>query len=69
MSYIRFFLGAVKWHFRAGFWYIGLGMRLFFAIGLDSNYDHGTDNDPARHFKCPIPRDYRKHLQQKHETS
>ena len=68
MNYVRYFLGALVWRMRAGLWYIGLGFRLFFAIGLDSNYEHGSDEDLSRHFKCPIPRNYRKHLEQNRQA-
>lgn len=61
MKYLRYALGAVIWHIRAGFWYLMLGLRLYFAAGLDQDFDPAKD-DVGRHFICPIPRAYRAHL-------
>ena len=57
MALFKFALGWLLWRIRAGLWYVGLGFRLFFAVGLDRDY-HPDRDDAARHFKCPIPRAY-----------
>ena len=63
MRYLRFLMGALIWRLRAGFWYLTLAFRLYFAIGLDRDFDPEKDGaDMSRHFKCPYPRDYRRHL-------
>ncbi len=60
---VKYLFGALVWHVRAGFWYMGLGLRLFFAVGLDQNFDPRKD-DVAETFRCPIPRNYRRHWQE-----
>jgi len=61
MRFARFLFGWLVWHIRAGFWYLGLGFRLYFAAGLDQDFDPSRD-DIGRHFRCPIPRGYRAYL-------
>lgn len=62
MRWLKFLVGALIWHLRAGLWYCGLGFRLYFAIGLDRSVHPGEEHDWGRHFRCPIPRTYREHL-------
>lgn len=66
MRYLLFALGWLVWHIKAGFWYIGLAFRLFFAIGLDSNHQikqGASDEEMAELFRYKAPRSYRKHLE------
>ena len=63
MKLIKFLWGWVTWHVRAGFWYLGLAFRLWFAVGLDRDYNHAGNEDPTKDFQCPIPRSYRTYLQ------
>ena len=63
MRFARYIGGWISWHFRAGFWYAGLLFRLWFAIGLDRDFDHNTsDREVANLFKCPYPKTYTRHL-------
>ena len=64
MKILLYFWGAMAWHLRAALWYLQLGFRLYFAVGLDQDFDPAKDNT-ARHFQCPHPRHYRRHLQGK----
>ena len=59
MNFLFFIWGWCTWHLRAGIWYAGLGFRLYFAVGLDRDFDART-TDVARQFRCPIKRDYRR---------
>jgi len=61
VKYLLFVLGAAYWHIRAGFWYVGLAFRLYFAVGLDKDYDP-SNPDVSRYFRCPIERRYRRFL-------
>ena len=61
MKHLQYFIGMMVWYVRAGGWYALLGLRLYFAAGLDQNFDPGKD-DVEKTFKCPIPRSYRRHL-------
>jgi len=61
VRYVKYVLGALWWRVRAGWWYLRLGLRLYFAVGLDQDFDPAKD-DVAKRFKCPIKRDYRVHL-------
>jgi hypothetical protein len=63
VRFLKYIGGWVAWHVKAGFWYAGLLFRLWFAIGLDRDFDHGSsDREVADTFKCPYPRNYREHL-------
>lgn len=55
LFFLKFLAAWIGWHFKAFFWYIGLVFRLWFAIGLDHNFDH-SDSDISRHFKYPKPK-------------
>ena len=61
MRVIRYAWGWLSWHLRAGLWYLKLGFRLYFAAGLDQDFDPSRE-DVSRHFRCPYPRAYRDHL-------
>ena len=62
MKWVRFFGGWLGWHLRAGFWYLGLAFRLYFAVGLDRDFHPDREPDMSRHFRCPYPRSYRQNL-------
>lgn len=63
MGYLQFITGAAIWYIRAGFWYMGLGFRLYFAIGLDRDFKPGEDDqDMKRHFVCPYERKYQRFI-------
>ncbi len=61
MSYVKYFLGAAWWRLRAGWWYLTLGLRLFFAVGLDQDFDPAKD-EVGKRFRCPYRRNYRRYL-------
>ncbi len=61
MKYLKFILGWIAWRFKAGAWYAGLAFRLYFAIGLDRDFNPGDDN-VSREFKYPGKKSYRDHL-------
>ncbi len=62
MAWVRFAFGWLIWHIRAGWWYLTLGFRLYFAVGLDRDFHPSKDTDVGRHFRCPFERGYRAHL-------
>lgn len=47
---------------RAAWWYLTLGFRLYFAIGLDRDFDPSQEDAVKDSFLCPIPRNYRRHI-------
>ncbi len=62
MRFLKYICGWLIWHLKAGSWYLGLGFRLYFAIGLDRDFHHGEE-DISRHFKCPFEREYMKYAE------
>jgi len=68
LRYIKFLVGWLVWRLRAGVWYAALGFRLYFAIGLDRDFNPGDDN-VAKEFKYPVEKNYRKYLEKPSASS
>ena len=62
MNYVRFIFGWLVYRIKAAFWYMGLAFRLWFAIGLDRDFDHSKEENLAEEFKYPGKKTYRRHL-------
>lgn len=62
MNVLRYLWGALIWRIKAGFWYIGLALRLWFAIGLDRDFDPSKEENLKQMFKYPVPKHYRKYV-------
>lgn len=62
MNLLRYLWGAVVWRFKALFWYCGLIFRLWFAIGLDRDFDPSKEEDLKTMFRYPEPKSYRAHI-------
>jgi len=62
LNVVKFVLGWLAWHIRAFGWYLTLGFRLYFAIGLDRDFHPGREQDMSRHFKYQREKTYRKYL-------
>ena len=62
MKLLKFGAGWLWWHLKAAAWYLALAFRLFFAVGLDRDFQPGEDQDMVRHFRYPAPRSYRRFL-------
>ena len=68
-NWFRYLTGALTWRIRATFWYSGLIFRLWFAIGLDRDFDHSKEEDMQKMFSYPEPRAYRRFIGKPVETA
>lgn len=59
----KYVLGWLSWHIRALFWYLTLGFRLYFAVGLDRDFNPESDQDMSQKFKYTREKTYRKYLE------
>lgn len=59
MNYLRYLWGAFTWRIKAFFWYCGLVFRLWFAIGLDRDFDPSKEENLKQMFRYPEPKSYR----------
>ena len=62
MNVLRYLWGAFVWRLKAGLWYVGLGLRLWFAIGLDRDFDPSKDENLKDMFAYKEPKSYRAHI-------
>ncbi len=62
MNLIKYVIGWFVYRVKAGFWYLGLLMRLWFAIGLDRDFDHSKEEDVRKEFTYPAKKEYRRYL-------
>lgn len=62
MNVLKFVAGWLAWHVRAFFWYLTLGFRLYFAVGLDRDFNPDGEQNMGRHFRYGRKRTYRKYL-------
>jgi hypothetical protein len=59
MKWLQYLSGAFVWRVKAGVWYTGLGLRLWFAIGLDRDFDPSKEESLEEMFRYPVPKSYR----------
>ncbi|CAM2007262.1 hypothetical protein [Acanthopleuribacter pedis] len=63
MHVVRYVIGWFVYRVKAGWWYFCLALKLWFAIGLDRDFDHTKDDEAvAREFSYPGKKEYRRHL-------
>ena len=62
MNLLKFLFGWIAWHVRASFWYLTLGFRLYFAVGLDKDFNPDGDQDMSQYFKYKREKSYLNYL-------